>query len=62
MKPQKDAKWVLTRIFMYFIIALTIVISLFPVLWVVLSSFKTNAEILSGAYVMPSSLQAALDA
>ena len=59
---KKSIGWVLTRIFMYTFIAITVVISVFPVLWVILSSFKTNAEILNGAYVLPSSLQAGVEA
>ena len=39
---------------MYFILVFTVVISVFPVLWVLLSSFKTNSEILSGAFTLPS--------
>lgn len=62
MKRRKNIGWVLTRIFMYVFILHTILISIFPVLWVMLSSFKTNAEILNGAFVMPSSLQAGLEA
>lgn len=59
---KKSIGWVLTRIFMYIFIITTVVISVFPVLWVVISSFKTNAEILNGAYVMPSSLQTGIEA
>ena len=47
---------------MYFILVFTVVISVFPVLWVLFSSFKTNSEILSGAFMLPSSLRTALDA
>lgn len=62
MIEKKNTRWVLARIFMYAVIAFTILISLFPMLWVILSSFKTNAEILSGAYVMPSGLGAGKEA
>lgn len=62
MKGRKNFAWVLTRIFMYIFIIHTILISVFPVLWVILSSFKTNAEILNGAFVMPSSIQTGLEA
>ena len=47
---------------MYFILVFTVVISVFPVLWVLFSSFKTNSEILSGAFTLPSNLRTALDA
>lgn len=62
MNKKKDAFWFLTRIFMYAFIVITIVISVFPVVWVAFSSFKTNAEILNGAYVMPSGWQTGLEA
>lgn len=47
---------------MYFILVFTVAISVIPVLWVLFSSFKTNSEILSGAFTLPSSLRTALDA
>lgn len=62
MNKTKTTGWFLTRVFMYTFIILTVVISVFPVLWVILSSFKTNAEILNGAYVMPTSLDAGIEA
>lgn len=62
MKTKKTAGWFVTRLFMYTFMIFTIVISVFPVLWVIVSSFKTNAEILNGAYVMPSSLDAGIEA
>ena len=33
-----------------------IVVSIFPILWVIASSFKTNGEILSSPLALPSSL------
>lgn len=50
-------KKVLTRIFMYLVELLVIVLSVFPVLWVILSSFKTNAQILEGAFTLPTGFQ-----
>lgn len=41
-------------VFCYIIMALCTIVALFPILWVVLSSFKSNKEILSGQ-VWPSS-------
>lgn len=52
----KCLKKVLARIFMYGIMIFTIVVSVFPVLWVIMSSFKTNGEIMSGPFVLPSSI------
>ena len=39
----------------YFIFFFVVVISIAPLIWVLLSSLKTNAEILSSAFSMPSS-------
>ena len=49
-------KKILSRIFMYFILIFVILISVAPVVWVILSSLKTNGEILSGPFSLPSSL------
>lgn len=49
-------KKILSRIFMYFILIFVILISVAPVVWVILSSVKTNGEILSGPFSLPSSL------
>lgn len=62
MSEKKNSAWILARVFMYTFIVITVLISVFPVLWVLVSSFKTNAEILNGAYVAPSGLQAGLEA
>lgn len=43
----------LSYIGMEIIIAFTLIISIFPLLWVMLSSFKTNAEILEGPFTLP---------
>ena len=48
-------KKALTRIMMYVVMIFVIVISVFPILWVVMSSFKTNAEILGSPLALPSS-------
>lgn len=39
-----------------------ILISVFPIIWVIMSSFKTNQEILSGAFTLPSSLSKGVEA
>ncbi len=48
-------KKTLTRIMMYVVMIFVIVISVFPILWVVMSSFKTNAEILGSPLALPTS-------
>ncbi|MDO4428017.1 MAG: carbohydrate ABC transporter permease [Atopobiaceae bacterium] len=51
-----DAKRVLTRVFMYFVIVFVIVISAYPIIWVIMSAFKTNGEILGSPLALPSSV------
>lgn len=41
---------------MYVVLALVVVLSLAPLLWVIISSFKTNAAILSNPFSMPQAL------
>ena len=41
---------------MYAVEAFIVVISVFPVAWVVFSSLKTNGQILAGPFVLPSAL------
>ncbi|WP_330582253.1 carbohydrate ABC transporter permease [Faecalicatena orotica] len=44
------------NIFKYFIMIFTIAVSVFPILWVIMSSFKSNGEILSGPFTLPSQI------
>ena len=46
----------MTRIFLYAVEAFVLVISAFPLLWVIVSAFKTNGEILSDPLALPSSI------
>ncbi len=46
----------MSRALIYFIEIFVIVISVFPILWVIMSAFKTNGEILSSPLALPSSL------
>ncbi|MBQ8143489.1 MAG: carbohydrate ABC transporter permease, partial [Butyricicoccus sp.] len=39
----------------YVFMALCVTVALFPIIWVILSSFKTNAEILSNGISLPTS-------
>lgn len=57
----EKVKKVLVKILMYFVELWVIILSVFPILWVVLSSFKTNAQILEGAFTMPTGLQVGLE-
>lgn len=40
---------------MYIVLIFVVVVSLFPLVWVAMSSFKTNAEILSNPFSLPTS-------
>ncbi len=44
------------KVFSYTILIFTIVISIFPILWVLASAFKTNASILSSPFALPTKL------
>ena len=39
---------------MYLVEAIVIILSVFPILWVIMSSFKTNGEILSSPLALPA--------
>ncbi len=43
-----------TRALMYFVELFVIVLSVFPILWVMMSAFKTNGEILSDPLALPT--------
>lgn len=48
--------WLLAKLVTYFFLVFTVVISVFPILWIIMSSFKTNGEILSGPFTLPASI------
>ena len=50
LSPKQKA----ARVFSYLFMALCVLVALFPIVWVVLSSFKTNREILSHGLQLPS--------
>ena len=52
---EEKMRKVISNIFMYIIMAFVILISAFPILWVIMSSFKSNGEILTSALALPSS-------
>lgn len=52
----KNIKNVISKIFIYSILIFIILISIVPVIWVMLSSIKTNGEILSGPFGLPETL------
>ena len=44
------------KIFMYAVMIFTIIVSVLPILWVIMSAFKTNAQILSNPFALPESI------
>ena len=44
-----------SNIVMYAVLLFTVIISVFPLIWVIISSFKTNAEILESPLTLPTS-------
>ena len=50
LSPKQKA----ARVFSYLFMALCVLVALFPIVWVVLSSFKTNREILSNGLQLPN--------
>lgn len=45
-----------SQIFMQIVMIFTVVVSIFPILWVIMSAFKTNAEILSSPFSLPTKI------
>ena len=45
------------KIFMYTVMIFTIIVSDFPIIWVIMSAFKTNAQILSSPFSLPTSIK-----
>lgn len=52
----KQVKKVLVKIFEYGILIFTIIVSIFPIIWVIMSAFKTNAQILGSPFSLPTSI------
>lgn len=50
LSPKQKA----ARVFSYLFMALCVLVALFPIVWVVLFSFKTNREVLSNGLQLPS--------
>lgn len=58
----KYLKKLLTSLLVYGVQLLIFLLCVFPILWVILSSFKTNAEILEGPFTLPSAIANGLNA
>lgn len=53
MKQKLSPAGVLFKIFMYLVLIFTVAVSVYPILWVIQSSFKSNAAILSSPFSLP---------
>lgn len=53
LKNMSTREWILF-ILKYIFLAMCVIVALFPLLWVLMSSFKTNAEILTNGLALPS--------
>ena len=43
----------LSKVFTYTLLVFTVIISIFPIIWVIMSAFKDNAMILSSPFSLP---------
>ncbi len=50
-----NVKGIVQSILIYLVLTFTVIISIFPIIWVIFSSFKTNAQILSSPFSLPTS-------
>lgn len=50
------AKKIIAKTSMYIIMLFTITVSIFPILWIIMSSFKTNGQILNNPFTLPTSI------
>lgn len=44
------------KLIMYIVLLFVVVVSIFPILWVILSAFKTNAQILGSPFSLPTNI------
>ena len=53
---RKNAGKYVVMCLMYLVMAFVVIISVFPLIWVLISSFKTNAQILNEPFALPESI------
>ena len=41
-------------VLMYFVLVFTVLVSIFPILWIIMSAFKTNGQILTSPFSLPT--------
>lgn len=47
---------IIKKILVYATLAFTVLVSIFPILWIIMSAFKTNAQILTDPFSLPTQL------
>ena len=56
MKKKMTAKRFTLKTFLFIVMLFTVTVSIFPIIWVIMSAFKTNAQILSNPFSLPTSI------
>lgn len=54
-------KKLLVKLLQYGVEFFVVIISSFPLIWIIVSSFKSNAEVLEGPFVLPANLQLGIE-
>lgn len=57
MKVNTIFKNLLFKILMYSVLLFTVIVSIFPIIWIIMSSFKTNGQILSNPFSLPQKIE-----
>lgn len=52
----RNYRKILYNIFLYFVLVFTVAISIFPIIWVLISAFKSNSAILSSPFSIPKNI------
>lgn len=52
----RNYRKILYNIFLYFVLVFTVAISIFPIIWVLISAFKSNSAILSSPFSLPKNI------
>jgi raffinose/stachyose/melibiose transport system permease protein len=47
---------IVSNVFTYFVLGFVVIVSTLPIIWVMISSFKTNAQIMNDPFSLPTSL------
>lgn len=56
MRPKNTLSYYLAWTANYFVLLFTVAVSLVPIVWIIISSFKSNKEILSNPFTLPTGI------